>query len=529
MVTTASRASSPIAQVREELEEHWSTWLTHFFAEYLQNPRGELVPMAPYHQEFWDAIWAIHNGELPRIKGAARDAFFAIWSRGTGKSTSTELGVAALAARKARRYCLYVSDSQDQADQHVANIGDMLTSKTFASLYPAAADRKMGKYGPASWRRNRLMTASGFTLDAIGLEKSVRGLKQEDQRPDLIILDDIDDINDSGVMTDRKMRTLSRSILPAASPDAVVIMVQNLILLDGIMDRLVHNRADFLRTAYVSGPHPAITGLQYHGTSGDSDDKGRWIITGGESTWAAKTLVDWEVELNRMGPAAFLAECQHQLSGVSDRVYPDFEPGVHQFIAAKLPPFRMVIGGLDFGGEGRTANETAGLVAGVGTDNRITLLAEFKDNGVNVDGRLMEWMQAQEYRWKGPGSILWAADGTESMGIRAMKRSGFNIKASRLGGKIPLREFRVKLVGTRVTVGPDGLPGIRYIPSLRKFEAEMLRYRREKPHFEGDVRQRKIIQSDDHLMSALEYLTDLIDGPQPAQVDTRSRTVSIQV
>lgn len=515
---------SPIAQIREELEEDWALWLTHFFSDYLTNPRGELVPMADYHTEFWNAIWAVKNGELPVIRGARRDAFFAIWSRGTGKSTSTELAVAAMAARKARRYCLYVSDSQDQADQHVQNIGDMLTSRSFAALYPAAADRKMGKYGPASWRRNRLMTASGFTLDAIGLEKSVRGLKQEDQRPDLIILDDIDDINDSAVMTDRKMKTLSRSILPAAAPDAVVIMVQNLILLDGIMDRLVHNRADFLRTAYVSGPHPAITGLQYRGLP-----DGSWEITGGQSTWPAKTLTDWAVEMNRMGPDAFLAECQHQLQGISDRVYPDFSPTAHEYIAAKLPQFRMIVGGIDFGGEGRTANETAGLVGGVDVNGRVLLLSEFKDNGVNVDMRLMDWMQAQEQRWRGPGSIMWAADGTEDMGIRLMKRSGFNIRPSRRGGKIPLREQRVKMVGTRLTPDGAGLPALRYLPALRKFEAEMLRYRREKPHFEGDARQRKIVQTDDHLMSALEYLTELLDGPQQVTGDTRPRSVSILV
>ena len=54
----------------------------------------------------------------------------------------------------------------------------------------------------------------------------------------------------------------------------------------------------------------------------------------------------------------------------------------------------------------------------------------------------------------------------------------------------------------------------------------MLRYRREKPHFEGDLRQRKIIQSDDHLMSALEYLIDMVDGPQVVIGDQRSRHVT---
>ena len=520
---------SALGGLRRDLEADWRLWLTHFFSQYLSDPRGNLAPMAAYHEEFWSAMWAIQNGGLPVLRGQPRDAFFAIWPRGGGKSTSTEMAVSSMIARRSRRYCLYISDSQDQADQHVDNIASMLTSQNFNAIYPEASERKVGKYGPASWRHNRLQTASGFTLDAIGLDKNVRGLKQGDQRPDLIILDDIDNVNDSGLMTDRKMRTISRSIMPAAANDCIVIMVQNLILNDGIMDRLANGRADFLRSAYVSGPHPAIVGLQYEGIA-DGESRGAWRITGGRSTWPAKSLEDWNVEFNRMGPAAFLTECQHQLSGVSDRVYPDFAPERHQYIAARLPAFRAVIGGLDFGGEGRTASETAGLVAGVDVNDRIVLLAEFKDNGVNVDQRLMEWMRVQENRWRGPGTIVWAADGTEGLGIKAMKRSGYNVRASRLGGGIPLRELRVRQVGHRLALDGSGIPGIRYLPTLRKFEGEALRYHREKPQFEGDPRQRKIMQVNDHTMSCLEYLIDLLDGPQTNIVnDTRSRTVHLEM
>jgi hypothetical protein len=99
----------------------------------------------------------------------------------------------ALGAREKRRYALYVSMTQEQADDHVANVAALLESPAIAAHYPALGQRLVGKFGnPKGWRRNRVRAASGFTVDAIGLDTAARGIKLEDARPDLIILDDID-------------------------------------------------------------------------------------------------------------------------------------------------------------------------------------------------------------------------------------------------------------------------------------------------------------------------------------------------
>ena len=82
------------------------------------------------------------------------------------------------------------SATQDQADKHVESIGSLLeASSAFASRYPAFANRMIGKYGHSrGWRRNRLTTQAGYTVDAAGLDKGVRGIKREGVRPDVIIL-----------------------------------------------------------------------------------------------------------------------------------------------------------------------------------------------------------------------------------------------------------------------------------------------------------------------------------------------------
>lgn len=504
------------ADMKRELEADWKAWLFYFYGHLLKR-EGRDVEFAPHHHDFWDAFWEIERSGLPRIKGSVRNSILCVWSRDHGKSASSEMAIASAAARKTRKYALYVSATQDQADGHVANIGALMTGSKFEWMYPEAAERRVGKYGPQAWRRNRLQASNGFTLDAIGLDKGVRGIRDEEQRPDLIILDDIDDINDSATMTDRKMRTLSRSIIPTGSTDCVIVMVQNLVLEDGIMDRLINGRADFLRGAYVSGPHPAVLGLQYEG-----GDDGRWRITGGTPTWSGFDIGQCEATMNKVGPAAFLAEYQHELAGVSDRVHPNFSPSLHAYLHRELPPFVQMAGGLDFGGEGMTANETAGVLAGVDANDRTLLVDEFKDNGADVDRRLMEWMRIQEMKWRGAGSITWFADATESLGIRAMKNAGFNVVPSRMGGNQQLREFRARLVGQRLSPDAAGIPGLRYLARLRRWESEMLRYRRQKPAFEGDTRRREIIRVDDHLMTATEYLIDGLYGPKAQRSDTRS-------
>lgn len=122
-------------------------------------------------------------------------------------------------------------------------------------------------------------------------------------------------------------------------------------------------------------------------------------------------------------------------------------------------------------------------------------------------------MLEQENRWKGPGSIAWAADSSEDLGVRLLGRS-FNIRASIRGGREPMREARVRLVGRRLAIDATGIPGLRYLPGLRKFEAEALHYRRQKPRFDGDTRPRAIVTVNDHLMTAAEYLFEMVDGPR---------------
>src|SRR5688572_15700894 len=89
--------------------ESWASWLLRVFSAYVYGG------FSARHVELWSWVWSI-------VAGAACQHFVAIWPRGGGKSTTAELACVAVAARRSRRYILYVSETQEQADKHVETI-----------------------------------------------------------------------------------------------------------------------------------------------------------------------------------------------------------------------------------------------------------------------------------------------------------------------------------------------------------------------------------------------------------------------
>jgi hypothetical protein len=294
-LAAAAFASSEQVELTRAAEEQPSSWLRRYFPAYVRHP------FAAHHDLFWAWVWAIILGTRPK-------PFVAIWPRGGAKSTSAELAVAALGARGSRRYVLYVSETQDQADDHVANISALLETPGIGRDYPRLGGRLLGKYGTAKgWRRNRLRTAEGFTIDAIGLDTAARGVKLEDARPDLLVLDDIDNEADTPATTQKKIRALTRKLMPAGSSDVAVLFIQNLVHPDSIAAQLVDGRADFLADRVMSGPIPAARDLVTEQTPA-----GMRVVSG-EPTWAGQDLSTIQDQIDTWGLTAFLSEAQHEV------------------------------------------------------------------------------------------------------------------------------------------------------------------------------------------------------------------------
>jgi len=319
-------------------EADWQPWLLNNFASHYTYA-GETTDFSFFHAEFWDWVWSIRRGVRPK-------PFIAVWSRETGKSTNTELACIALGHRRVKAYVLYVSGTQAQANDHVGNIGNALETTRLSVSDPALCNRRIGKYGQSKgWGQSRLRTRSGLTVDAVGLDAMGRGAKLDTQRPDLIILDDIDKDHDSELLVMKKITTLTKKILPSGSPDLAILAVQNLVHANSVFARILDGRAEFFSGAIISGPHPAIKGLTY-----EKDADGIATITGGTATWENLSVERCQAIINDIGLTAFLAEYQHDKSAQQGAFFADiWIESVLVLDPFQIPPAWRIYRAFDYG------------------------------------------------------------------------------------------------------------------------------------------------------------------------------------
>lgn len=360
--------------------DDWEAWIKLIFPQYATKP------FSAGHRDFWEWVWSVEIDNKP-------STYVAIWSRGFAKSTSAEMAMAALAARGKRKYGLWVTETQDQSDDHVANVAALLESSTIEIAYPDLGKPAVNKQGQAKgWRRNRLVTASGFVLDACGLDSAARGIKFEAQRPDLIIFDDIDGELDGEATTAKKIKVITQKLLPAGAPNVAVLAVQNLVHENSIFAQLADGRADFLMDRIVSGPIPAIEGLEIEERTEEEpvldkegnpelDEDGKpkvvakrfWEIVSGEPTWPEGFPLEvCQRLINQFGLTAFLAECQHITSPPDGDIFAHLNFGAIEVDWDDLPSLKRVVVWVDPAVTSTDTSDCMGIQAdGLGKDNKI--------------------------------------------------------------------------------------------------------------------------------------------------------------
>jgi len=260
-----------------------------FFMTYL---RGHMTrPFAPFHKEIFRLTESCD--EPIRVVAAFRNS---------GKSTIASLSYpvwAALTGRK--KFILVVSKTETQAKQILYNIKAELESNAELA----------NDYGPFNigdvWNESSLaLPRQGARIVALSAESSLRGLKNLSHRPDLIIVDDVEDLDSvrSGEVRDRRYRWLKSEAIPAGSDDCTVYVVGNLLHEDSLVARL----RDEIEKKELNGVY-----RQYP------------IVANGRPTWPAKfpTLASIEELKRKIGDQrAFRREYMLEIVAEADQVVP---------------------------------------------------------------------------------------------------------------------------------------------------------------------------------------------------------------
>jgi hypothetical protein len=133
--------------------------------------------------------------ELDRMNEARGARLNVLAPRGSAKSTLATLAYVLRSAVEGReKYIWIISDTAKQARKHLAHVKTELEeNEMLHACYPRAGGRKR------TWRRDAIELCNGTTIEAYGTGQQLRGQRQRQHRPSLIVCDDLQ--NDQQILS----------------------------------------------------------------------------------------------------------------------------------------------------------------------------------------------------------------------------------------------------------------------------------------------------------------------------------------
>ncbi|MES2462062.1 MAG: hypothetical protein V4671_15870 [Armatimonadota bacterium] len=480
----------------------------------LNCPGAASSALAPHHERAWEWWEALQPGVKP-------PALIECWFRGAGKSTTVELALARQAVKAERRFALYISSTQKSANRHVGSVATTMQS--------VGIKRLVSVYGHSQgWKADMLRTHNGFNVLALGLDTAVRGIKLDEFRPDIIVLDDIDELGDSLEIVQGKFEILTQSLLNAGSVDVATAFFQNAIHQHSLMTGCIEGTKDMLRRRVQSPIVKAVENLVWEKFV-NAEGRTEYRILSGTANWPErKSLKVCEEEMNDQGIISFLRECQHDVT-VGGRFFDEWNVKIHvchEDEAGVMPHFTF-IGGYDWG----RGAPCCFLLAAVDEQGGITIIDEVYEPGLTNP----EQAQAVEdclNRWKHLGvskanvtiyadPSMWALksdhSGRKIADVQAFLAKGLRfVKASNARRWGNMRQYLKETVSRWVGEAFQKIPCLRILtgkcPNLiRTIPAQVT-----DPHDVEDLDT----HGEDHAVDALRYL--LASKPRPSRPDPNS-------
>lgn len=382
------------------------------------------------------------------------------WPRGGGKSSSVEGGAAYAGITGRRRFVMYVSGTQAKADVHVQAIGSILER--------AGIERSVNRYGNSKgWTQQLLRAANGFNVISFGLDAGARGIKLDEFRPDLIVLDDVDDRHDTLATVQKKIETITQSILPSGSTDYAVLFVQNTIHADSVMAQLIDGRAAFLLDREPIVVEPAVRGLEYRQEQTESGL--RYVITAGDATWSGQSREVCQGQINDWGLTAFLREAQHEVENVTGSMFSHLDFAALEVDRAQVPAIVRFAVWCDPAVTSTDQSDCNGVqLDGLGVDGRVYRFFSWEQRATPQQTLELAYLKAIEY---GALTIGVETDQGGDTWYSVAQLAWQNLVAE---GKVPPGTRQPRFMGARA--GSVGSKAERVSKMLTAYERDQVRH-----------------------------------------------------
>ena len=234
--------TSDYCRAATDLEHFGKYYLPHYFS----------LPAPAFHREL-DALWRtrvmdsrdpVSDCSAMLRKTGTRTAIAA--PRGHAKSTVMSLKNALHAALYGyKRYILLVSDTEAQA------VGFLDAIKTELEENERILRDFGEQTGKKTWKTSSIQLSNGCRIDAVGSGQKLRGRRNYERRPDLILCDDIE--NDEGVRTldqrDKLAAWFYKAVCKSGDRYTDILMIGTVLHHDALLARVLKN-AGFLSRTY---------------------------------------------------------------------------------------------------------------------------------------------------------------------------------------------------------------------------------------------------------------------------------------
>lgn len=274
---TKAQQQERVRRAREDQDYFNATYLPHYFPQ----------PSPEFHREMEALIEEGENQQRPVAVAAPR---------GHAKSTRITF---ARALKKAicgeKKFIIEVSDTETQARGFTVSIRVELEHNQ-RILHDFGAQKT------SQWAAGDFVAQSGCRIMARGDGQGIRGLKHGPYRPDLVIIDDVE--NDESVRNPERIKQtyqwIMEAIVPSLDPaTGVLFIVGTLLSKKSVLAQCLAN------TAFLTATYRAIAGPQW--------DEATQQFTGGVPLWGERfSLRKLSSVRHLVGSLSFSKEYQNE-------------------------------------------------------------------------------------------------------------------------------------------------------------------------------------------------------------------------
>ncbi len=175
----------------------------------------------------------IHN-----LEKSTTENLYIVAFRSSGKSTmvTTAYPIWAIIGKQQKKFCIIFCQTKAQAKQHMMNIRAELENNDVLK-------KDLGPFQEENdeWGSNSLVLKKhGARITVASSDQSIRGLRHNEHRPDLIICDDVEDVQSTKTHEGRNKtyHWLRGEVVPAGDKNTRLIVVGNLLHEDSLLMRI---------------------------------------------------------------------------------------------------------------------------------------------------------------------------------------------------------------------------------------------------------------------------------------------------